>query len=97
MREEPPGVPDGSKLWPIPSLAKQRPDQTARKFSAEDLPVFGLRTTSKEAFCPSLRLRMPACSTALMCTKNILAAVIRLDESVALLAVEPLVSFRVRV
>src|SRR5262249_10280892 len=45
-------------------------DQTARRFSAEDLPVFRLVTTSKETFCPSLRLCIPACSTALMCTKT---------------------------
>src|SRR5262245_3759723 len=47
-----------------------RRTQTARKLSAEDLPVFGLGTTSKETFCPSLRLCIPARSTALTCTKT---------------------------
>jgi hypothetical protein len=45
-------------------------DQMARRFSAEDLPVFRLATTSKETFCPSLRLDIPARSTALMCTNT---------------------------
>jgi hypothetical protein len=44
---------------------------------------------SDATFCPSLRLLVPARSTALMCT-NILAAVIVLDEAKAFLAVEPL-------
>jgi hypothetical protein len=39
QRNEPLGVPDGS-------FASGR-NQTARKFSAEDLPFFGLATTSK--------------------------------------------------
>ena len=54
--------PDGSFI--------SRPNQTARRFSAEALPFFGLATTSKETFCPSLRLVIPARSTALMCTKT---------------------------
>src|SRR5215472_15646281 len=45
-------------------------DQTARRFSAEDLPVLRSATTSKETFCPSLRPCIPARSTALMCTKT---------------------------
>ncbi len=45
-------------------------DQTACRLSAEDLPVFRSATTSKAIFCPSLRVRMPARSTALMCTKT---------------------------
>jgi|GEM_PF-5397160 hypothetical protein len=47
-----------------------RPNQTARRFSAEALPFFGLATTSKETFCPSLSPVIPARSTALMCTKT---------------------------
>jgi hypothetical protein len=43
------------------------PDQTARRLSAEDLRVFRSTTTSKETFCPSLRLNIPARSAALMC------------------------------
>src|SRR5882757_6500633 len=46
-------------------------DQTACRFSAEDLPgFFRSATRSKAIFCPSLRARMPARSTALMCTKT---------------------------
>jgi len=45
-------------------------DQTACRFSAADLPVLRSATTSKAIFCPSLRARMPARSTALMCTKT---------------------------
>jgi hypothetical protein len=45
-------------------------DQMARRFSAEDLPVFRLAMTSNETFCPSLRLDIPARSTALMCTNT---------------------------
>src|SRR6266566_7247707 len=41
----------------------------ARRFSAEVLP-FGLATTSKETFCPSLSPCIPARSTALMRTKT---------------------------
>src|SRR5712692_9106223 len=52
------------------ALSLARRDQTARKLSAEDLPVLGLGVTSKETFCPSLRLCIPARSTALMCTKT---------------------------
>src|SRR6266446_5303865 len=60
--KEPLSVPDGSFV--------SRPNQTVRKFSAEDLPFFGLATTSKETFCPSLRTCIPARSTALICTKT---------------------------
>src|SRR6516162_11868902 len=55
--------------WPgimVPGTAYQ----TVRRFSAEDLPVLRSATTSKETFCPSLRLCIPARSTALMCTKT---------------------------
>jgi hypothetical protein len=45
-------------------------DQTACRLSAEDLPVLRSATTSKAIFCPSLRARMPARSTALICTKT---------------------------
>jgi hypothetical protein len=38
--------------------------------SAEDLPVRRSATTSNETFCPSLRLCIPARSTALMCTNT---------------------------
>src|SRR5215831_7377555 len=44
--------------------------QMARRFSAADLPVLRLATTSKMTFCPSLRPCIPARSTALMCTKT---------------------------
>jgi hypothetical protein len=45
-------------------------DQTTCRFSADDLPgFFRSATTSKAIFCPSLRARIPARSTALMCTK----------------------------
>ena len=44
--------------------------QPARRLSAEDLPVLRSAVISKETFCPSLRLCMPARSTALMCTKT---------------------------
>ena len=46
------------------------PDQMARRLSAEDLRVLRSITTSKETFCPSLRLCIPARSTALMCTNT---------------------------
>src|SRR5262249_54002137 len=45
-------------------------DHAARKFSAEDLPDLRSATTSKRTFCPSLRLCIPARSTALTCTKT---------------------------
>ncbi len=45
-------------------------DQAARRLSAADLPVRRSATTSNETFCPSLRLCIPARSTALMCTKT---------------------------
>src|SRR5207245_3486965 len=38
----------------------------ARRFSAADLPVRRSATTSKVTFCPSLRVLMPARSTALI-------------------------------
>jgi hypothetical protein len=43
-----------------------RARQAARRLSAEDLPVLRSATMSKETFCPSLRLLIPARSTALM-------------------------------
>jgi hypothetical protein len=51
-----------SKIWFF--------NQAARRFSAEDLPVFRLATSSKKTFCPSLRPGIPARSTALICTKT---------------------------
>src|SRR5262249_38899720 len=45
-------------------------DRTARRLSAEDLPVLRSATTSKATFCPSLRPCIPARSTALMCTNT---------------------------
>jgi hypothetical protein len=46
-----------------------RPGQTARRFSAADFPVRRSAIASKDTFCPSLSVLMPARSTALMCTK----------------------------
>jgi hypothetical protein len=43
-------------------------DQTLCRLFADDLPVRRSSNTSKETFCPSLRLCIPARSTALMCT-----------------------------
>src|ERR1043166_7074799 len=43
---------------------------TARRLSADDLPLLRSATTSYEIFCPSLRLLIPARSTALMWTKT---------------------------
>src|SRR6202044_1144886 len=40
------------------------------KLSAEDLPVRLSATTSYSIFCPSFRSRMPARSTALICTNT---------------------------
>jgi hypothetical protein len=51
-------------------MAGRAADQTACRLSAEDLPVLRSATTSKAIFCPSLRARMPARSTALMWTKT---------------------------
>src|SRR5262249_61873081 len=48
----------------------QAADRTARRLSAEDLPVFRSATTSNATFCPSLSPCIPARSTALMCTKT---------------------------
>jgi len=45
-------------------------DQTLCRLFADDLPVRRSSTTSKETFCPSLRLCIPARSTALMCTNT---------------------------
>ena len=59
-----PGNPDTG-----PIVVRRAHDYAARRFSAEDLP-FRSGTTSKETFCPSLRLLNPARSTALMCTKT---------------------------
>src|SRR5262249_50323579 len=44
--------------------------QTERRLSAEDLPVLRWATFSWAIFCPSLRVCMPARSTALMCTNT---------------------------
>ena len=44
--------------------------QAGFKLSAEDLPVRLSETTSYAIFCPSFSSRMPARSTALMCTKT---------------------------
>ncbi len=71
-------------------MATGAADQAARRLSAEDLPVRRSATTSNETFCPSLRLCNPARSTALICTENILATVVRLNETKAFLAVKPL-------
>ena len=60
-----PGNPDTG-----PIVVPRAYDHAARRFSAEALPVFRSATTSKETFCPSLRLPIPARSTALMCTKT---------------------------
>ncbi len=65
-------------------------DWTARNLSAEDLPVLRSATISKATFCPSLSPVIPARSTALDVHEDILAAVTRLDETEAFLAVEPL-------
>src|SRR5262249_18031968 len=46
------------------------PRQTARRLSAEDLPVRRSATTSNEIFCPSFSVPQPARSTALMCTNT---------------------------
>src|SRR6266481_3652695 len=51
-------------------LLRVRGTQALRRFSAADLPVLRSATTSKRLVCPSLRLCMPARSTALMCTKT---------------------------
>jgi hypothetical protein len=51
-------------------MATGAADQAARRLSAEDLPVRRSATTSNETFCPSLRLCIPARSTALICTKT---------------------------
>jgi hypothetical protein len=67
-------------------------DDTACKFSAEDLPVFRSATTSKAIFCPSLTARMPAFDRADV-HEHILAAVIRLDEAEAFLVIQPLQGF----
>lgn len=45
-------------------------DQTARRFSAEDLPLFRSATTSNSSFCPSFSPCNPARSTALICTNT---------------------------
>jgi hypothetical protein len=44
--------------------------QAGFKLSAEDLPVRRSATTSYPIFCPSFRSRMPARSTALICTNT---------------------------
>jgi hypothetical protein len=54
----------------VKGMVNSATDQTARRLSAEDLPVRRSATTSKETFCPSLRPCIPARSTALMCTKT---------------------------
>ena len=64
--------------------------QTVRRFSAEDLPVLRLATTSKETFCPSLRPCIPARSTALMCTKTSLPPSSGWMKPKPFLAIEPL-------
>jgi hypothetical protein len=60
-------------------------DQTACKFSAEDLPVFRLPTTSKETFCP-VEVSHPGALDCADVHESILAVVIRLDEDEAFLA-----------
>jgi len=45
-------------------------DQSARRFPADVLPLLRSVTRSKETFCPSSRPRIPARSTALMCTNT---------------------------
>src|SRR6266481_86301 len=65
-------------------------DQTARRFSADDLPVLRSATTSKETFCPSLRPCIPARSTALMCTKTSLPPSSGWIKPKPFLVVEPL-------
>jgi hypothetical protein len=51
-------------------MATRAYDHAARRFSAEALPVLRLATTSKTTFWPSLRVCIPARSTALTCTKT---------------------------
>ena len=65
-----------------------KPNQTACKFSAAGLPFFGLATTSKETFCPSLRFCIPARSTASCARRHPCYRHQGLDESIALLTTE---------
>ena len=64
-------------------------NQTARRLSAEDLPVLRSATTSKEIFCPSYEAMHPSAFDRADVHEYILAAIIWLDESEALLAIEP--------
>jgi hypothetical protein len=82
------GLPANTFAIRIYDYSRSKSD--ARRFSAEDLPFFGLATTSERDLL-SLVEAMHRCTfDRADVHKNILAAVIRLDESIALLAVEPL-------
>src|SRR5215468_3240819 len=74
------GVPEGVALAHVKSnpapenqtrgTTLHAADRTARRLSADDLPVRRSATTSKVTFCPSFSPCIPARSTALMCTKT---------------------------
>ena len=66
------------------------PNQAARRFSAEDLPVFPLATSSKKNLLSLVKAGHPCAFDCADMYEDILAGIIWLDESVSLLAIEPL-------
>jgi hypothetical protein len=65
-------------------------DQTVRRLAAEDFPVLRSATKSNETFLALVEAIHPGAFDGADVDEYVLAAVIRLDEAVAFLAVEPL-------